>query len=200
MMIKREMMQQGMANNTSSNNNNPGSKKGAMMRVLVAEDDGDVARMCRLALESRGHSVTITADGQECVKAFRQAAAGEKGGGGRAAPFDVVVLDYRMPRVDGLEAAKEILRLNRQQRIIFASAYVKETLMDSVKQLDQVVELIQKPFEPKVLVDLIEDRSTTKELKEINRLVAQLDPSRPSDDQIKELLDALKKIQKAGGI
>jgi CheY-like chemotaxis protein len=49
-----------------------------------------------------------------------------------------------MPKKDGLEAAKEILELNPRQRIIFASAYVKETLEDSVKQLKQVVELMQK--------------------------------------------------------
>lgn len=56
-------------------------------------------------------------------------------------PFDVVVLDYRMPKKDGLQVAKEILKLNPKQRIIFASAYVKETLVESVKQLNQVVEL-----------------------------------------------------------
>ena len=41
-------------------------------------------------------------------------------------PFDAVILDYRMPRKDGLEVAKEILELNPRQRIIFASAYVKK--------------------------------------------------------------------------
>ena len=70
--------------------------------------------------------------------------------------------------------------------------------MDSVKDLGQVVELLQKPFDPKILVDLIEDTSTTRELKEINRLVAGLDSDRPSDLQIKELLDALKRMQKGG--
>ena len=73
-------------------------------------------------------------------------------------PFDAVILDYRMPKKDGLEAAKEILELNPRQRIVFASAYVKETLEDSVKQLKQVVELMQKPFEADTLADTIEDK------------------------------------------
>jgi CheY-like chemotaxis protein len=172
----------------------PESRKGGrVVRVLVAEDDEGVCGMYRAALESKGHDVTITHDGRECVDAYRQAA--KKSG---HSPFDVVVLDYRMPRVDGLQAAKEILKESKGQRIIFASAYVKETLMDSVKDLGQVVELIQKPFEPKALVDLVEDTSTTKELKEINKLVSKLDPQNPEDPQIKELLDLLKKMQKGG--
>lgn len=103
-----------------------------------------------------------------------------------------------MPRMDGLEVAKKILAMNKEQRIIFASAFVKETLRDSVKHLEQVVELIQKPFEPKILVQLIEDTSATKELQEINKAISQLDPGKPNDEQINELLDVLKKIQKVG--
>ncbi len=170
-----------------------GRKGGRAVKVLVAEDDESVCGMYRAALEAKGHHVTITHDGQECVDAYKQAAKKSA-----HAPFDVVVLDYRMPKIDGLEAAKEILKASKNQRIIFASAYVKETLMDSVKDLGQVVELIQKPFEPKALVDLVEDTSTTKELKEINRLVSKLDTDNPEDPQIKELLDLLKKMQKSG--
>lgn len=111
-------------------------------------------------------------------------------------PFDAVVLDYRIPIIDGLEAAKETLGLNKYQRIIFASAYVKQTLVDSVKQLKQVVKLIQRPFEPKVLVELVEDISTTKELMQMDELVSNL--SSKSDEQMDELLEILKRVQKTG--
>jgi two-component SAPR family response regulator len=47
-----------------------------------------------------------------------------------------------MPKKDGIEVAKEILEMNSKQRIIFASAYVKDTLEDAVKELKRVVELI----------------------------------------------------------
>jgi CheY-like chemotaxis protein len=162
------------------------------MKVLIAEDDRSMCELYKIALESRGHHVAISYDGRECVEKYKQALNDGK----QKDLFDVVVLDYRMPKIDGLEAAKEILRLNKNQRIIFASAYVKETLMDSVKHLEQVVELIQKPFEPKILADLVEDTSTTKELKEINKLVANLDANQPTEQQISELLDLLKRIQK----
>ena len=158
------------------------------MRVLVAEDDEAMANIYLIALRAKGHDVALTGNGSECVKAYKDSRE----------PFDVVVLDYKMPKMDGLEAAKEILRANKKQRLIFASAYVKETLLDSVKHLEQVVELIQKPFEPKVLVELVEDISTTKELEEINKLVSSMDHSDPDDGQIDRLLEILKRMQKVG--
>jgi len=108
-----------------------------------------------------------------------------------------------MPVVDGLEAAKEIMRLNPQQRIIFVSAYVKETLMDSVRELNQVTELVQKPFEPDLLVDMIEDTSTVSRLGELNQLVSQISiksGGSPDGSQFEILMQLLKKIQKTGTI
>lgn len=112
-------------------------------------------------------------------------------------PFDAVVLDCRMPKVGGLAAAGEIPRLNRSQCITFASAYVKQTLAKPVKQSELIIELIQKPVEPKTLVELVEDTPTPAALPEINRLIGQFDPRTPNDEQIDELLEILKKAQKA---
>jgi CheY-like chemotaxis protein len=114
-------------------------------------------------------------------------------------PYDAVVLDYRMPKKDGLQVAKEILASNPSQRIIFASAYVKETLRESVKELRQVVELMQKPFLPEALVDVVEDTEAYPELKKLFvnvRKMTESDFENPSPDQIKDILEGLKKIQK----
>lgn len=114
-------------------------------------------------------------------------------------PFDAVVLDYRMPKKDGLEVAKEILALNPSQRIIFASAYVKETLKESVKELRQVVELMQKPFVPAALVDVLEDTDAYPELKKLFvnvRKMREIDFENPTPDQIRDIFEGLKKIQK----
>jgi CheY-like chemotaxis protein len=40
-------------------------------------------------------------------------------------PFDAVILDYKMSKINGMQVAKEILAVNSHQRIIFASAYLK---------------------------------------------------------------------------
>ncbi|HEX9678566.1 response regulator [Nitrososphaera sp.] len=146
------------------------------MNILIAEDEKDMARIYHVALESRGHGVTITYDGQECLQAYERA-AGKPAQEGQEPyhAFDVVVLDYEMPKLNGLETAERILRINPDQRVVFASAHVKDTLRESVKNLHQVVELIQKPFEPKMLVELIENTTTIQDLKEINEFVLRTD-------------------------
>ncbi len=63
-----------------------------------------------------------------------------------------------MPKKDGLQVAKEILEINPNQRIIFASAYVRETLGASVKELKREIKAIQKPFSMSALIDTIEDK------------------------------------------
>ena len=121
-------------------------------------------------------------------------------------PFDVVVLDYKMPGKDGMEVAREILGLNPDQRIIFASAYVQETLEDSVKQLKRVVELLQKPFEIQALIDTIEDKEVYQELKKIMIKIRSFEQDgsslqRGSDDfsreQIRDMFECLRRIQKS---
>lgn len=113
------------------------------------------------------------------------------------APFDVVVLDYRMPKKNGLDVAKQILHLVPRQRIVFASAYVRETLESSVKELNQVVELLQKPFDPSILLDTIEDREPYEGIKNLMINLKQIkDVDNPSDEDFKDLFDNLRKIQK----
>jgi hypothetical protein len=95
-----------------------------------------------------------------------------------------------------LETAKEILELNPKQRIIFASAYVKETLEDSVKQLKQVVELMQKPFEADALVDTIEDKEAYEGLKTLIANIKEFDLDNPTKEQISSIFEGIRKIQK----
>jgi CheY-like chemotaxis protein len=51
-----------------------------------------------------------------------------------------------MPKKDGLEVVKEIFAINPHQRIIFASAYLRGTLLESVEKLIRLVEVLNKPF------------------------------------------------------
>ena len=146
------------------------------MRVLIADDDVQICEYYRALLQARGHDVILSHDGGECVKIYNEELQ-KSNHDNHAKTFDVVILDYKMPYVDGLTAAKEILRINRRQRIVFASAYVKESLLNSANQLENIVQLIQKPFEGKIFVDLIEDTCAARELEEINKLIFTEDDS-----------------------
>ena len=110
--------------------------------------------------------------------------------------YDVVILDYKMPGMNGMDVAKEILAINPHQRIIFASAYAEETLRESVKQLKQVVELLQKPFSLSLLVDLVEDKGANEELKELNLNIDRIKDAEMPHQTLMVLLERLRKIQK----
>src|ERR687887_551049 len=111
-------------------------------------------------------------------------------------PFDAVILDYKMPKINGMEVAKEILAVNPHQRIIFASAYVKETLEESIKHLKQVVELMQKPFGPDALIDTVEDKEIYSELRKLNINIDYVKAANFRHEQLKGILEVLRKLQK----
>ena len=113
-----------------------------------------------------------------------------------SSPYDVVIVDYKMPGMNGMDVAKEILAVNPHQRIIFASAYVKETLQESVKQLKQIVELMQKPFTLSQLVDTVEDKEVYEELKNLNVDVNRIRAAEPTHELVIDLLERLRRIQK----
>jgi CheY-like chemotaxis protein len=171
-------------------------------RVLIAEDDEDTALTYRMALKDAGYEAKIVDNGEECAKIylekfqeFRLLKSKKTAVHPYDQPFEVVILDYRMPRMDGLQVAKEILTINPRQRIIFASAYVKETLKDSVKGLKQVVELLQKPFSSQILVDMIRDKQVYKQLKRYRVDTKILQKAELTHEQLMELLNIMKRAR-----
>jgi CheY-like chemotaxis protein len=173
------------------------------MKILIAEDESGILEVYKIVLEDRGHEVTVATDGDKCIKAYDEASSLLAKNTSyddeylqSHPPFDVVILDYRMPRKDGMEAAKHIIDQNPHQRIIFASAYVKETLVDSVKQLHRVVELLQKPFEMQVFVEIVEDKAVYEELQKIEVKIELLREQNVTHDQLVDLLAGLKNLLK----
>jgi CheY-like chemotaxis protein len=169
------------------------------MKILLAEDDRDTATLYKKTLEERGHQVIITSNGKGCLDVYHkelQDITLNTDPSKHIQPFDAVILDYKMPKIDGMQVAKEILAVNSHQRIIFASAYVKETLVDSIQQLNQIVELLQKPFGENELIDTIEDKEIYSELQKLNVKIEDIKVANFRHDQLRELLETLKKIDK----
>jgi CheY-like chemotaxis protein len=180
------------------------------MRILVAEDEPNIAKLHKMSFEGAGHDVFITHDGVECIEAYKQELQAHTKRRGwqedRSAspvenpPFDVIILDYRMPRKDGMQVAREVLDLVSNQRIIFVSAYVVNTLQEAVMTLNRVVELVQKPFDIDELISLVEDKAIWSELEKMNVNVSQLQELHVNHDTILQLLEGLKKLQKGKGL
>ena len=166
------------------------------MRILLAEDHEDTAVVYKAALGDKGHVVVHTTNSEDNLKVYHnefQIASVHSDAREHIQPFDAVILDYNMPRMNGLQVAKEILAVNPHQRIIFASAYLQDTLLDSVRQLNQIVEILNKPFSEQELIDKVEDNSIYSELKELNVNIDDLKNANFRHEQLRDVLDILKK-------
>ncbi len=168
------------------------------MKVLIAEDEYAISMQYRIVLGERGHEVTITNDGEDCFEVYTVALSSIAKSSSKVknhTPFDIVVLDYKMPKKDGLETAKAILDVCPSQRIMFASAYTVQTLTEAVKSLHKVVELLQKPFDLEYFVDAVEDKALYEQLERLNVRVRELRNFDVTHTQLVDLLAGIKKLQ-----
>ena len=83
-------------------------------RILIVEDDGDIADLLALHLRDEGYEITHAADGD------RGAALLEKGG------WDALILDLMLPGIDGLEICRRARNMTRYTPIIIISARSSE--------------------------------------------------------------------------
>ncbi len=166
------------------------------MKILIAEDERDIANQYKISLENRKHQVVITMDGEECIRAYNAALKEEKSGTDSTFPFDLVVLDHRMPKKSGVEVAKEILKVNPNQRILFSSAYSRETLVNELKELNRAMVVIQKPFRISAFVSTVEDKEIPAELEKINVKVRAVSDLHKSNEELSMMLRTLSRIQK----
>ena len=171
------------------------------MKVLIAEDNPDTRFYYDVLFEKYRHVLISAKDGLECLQIYHdelenirlQTDAMQK-----IQPFDAVVLDYKMPGRNGLEVAKEILAVNPHQRIIFASAYVRDTLREAVRHLKQLVELVQKPFSERQFIDILEDAEVYKELGKLGVDVKQIKMGHFRHEQLQKLLETMDEVGRWG--
>jgi len=108
----------------------------------VAEDEPGLLQIYKVLFESHGYEVITTKDGQECVEAYE---AELNKTTENTTPFDMVVLDYRMPIKNGVEAAKEILVLCPDQKLLMVTAY--SGVLDSKGEKLEKMKVMSKPFD-----------------------------------------------------
>ena len=81
-------------------------------RILLVDDNHDGLVVRRSLLEELGYRVEISGNAEEALKLFT------------AAQFDVVVTDYKMPRMNGTEFIKKIRIVDPSARVILLSGFV----------------------------------------------------------------------------
>jgi DNA-binding response OmpR family regulator len=109
-----------------------------MTRILVVEDEPDIALGLQDDLARQGYHVDTAADGEQ---ALRRATA---------EPWDLIVLDVMLPKIDGFEVCRELRRQRIKTPIILLTAKVQEA--EKVLGLELGADdYVTKPFSPREL-------------------------------------------------
>ena len=109
------------------------------MRLLVVEDEAEMARVLRMGLEEEGHTIVSSASGSDALSIAQQY------------ELDAILLDVMLPGLDGLSVARNLRESGSQTPILMLTA--KDATYDVVRGLDQGADdYLTKPFSFEVLL------------------------------------------------
>lgn len=117
------------------------------IRVLVVDDEPDMVRSLQRILKSQGYAVETARNGNEAVKRCAEIRV------------DGVLMDIKMPGMNGVEAFRAIRRGSPQAFVIFMTGYSQ--LMDEA-QTEGPVSILSKPIHPGQLCGLIRRATHTR--------------------------------------
>ncbi len=108
-------------------------------RILVIDDEDHIRRVMRMTLEAAGYEVGEAADGPRGLEAF-----------GDGSAWDAVLLDQRMPGMDGLETLRRMKERRAEARVIMITAYASiELAVDAMKL--GALDFVRKPMTPGIV-------------------------------------------------
>jgi len=121
--------------------------------MLLVDDVPDLARALETMLLKLGHSVDVCRDGKEALAKYKPG------------KYDLVITDYSMPRMNGVELAEIIKRRSADQLILMVTAYTFTIAAYDGRPLP-VDAILRKPFRPKEFNDTLAELFLPKANKE----------------------------------
>jgi len=111
-------------------------------RILVVDDEKNIRLTVTQALSALGHEVSAAVNGED---ALRQLGRQE---------FGLILLDLKMPGIDGMEVLRQVVSLRPDIKVIIISAH--GTIENAVEAMKLgAIDFIQKPFMPQELRDIV---------------------------------------------
>jgi DNA-binding NtrC family response regulator len=158
--------------------------------ILVCDDDESITGFLEQILMKKGnHKVTKTHSGEECLKVWNNS-------------FDVIILDYQMQEMNGLEVLKEIKKRSPLAIVIMATAHSSEKVVIESLRLG-AYNYIKKPYDINYLLTNVQEaifeanqrrmnNSETFQLKKSSLINAS--ETTTKSPAVKEIIEVIKKV------
>jgi two-component system response regulator PilR (NtrC family) len=130
-------------------------------KILVADDEQSMREFLDIMLTKEGYKVSLASNGEEVVKLIDNDL------------FDLVLLDIRMPKLDGISALKKIKAIAPETIVIMITAYASaDTAIKAMKE--GAYDYITKPFKVEEIKLIIKNALEKKNLQKENILLKQV--------------------------
>jgi len=112
--------------------------------ILVVDDQLSERETLQAILEEKGYRVATAKDGAEAIETVK------------SRHYDIILLDVRMPGMDGLETFEQVKKIDPEATVIMMTAYTQEDLLKRAVS-EGVYTCIHKPFDMDKLMGLVEN-------------------------------------------
>ncbi|OLC11883.1 MAG: hypothetical protein AUH29_18175 [Candidatus Rokubacteria bacterium 13_1_40CM_69_27] len=119
------------------------------MRIFVVDDEPPILQLCRKVLASRGHVVEGFARGEEVLSRLGVESA------------DLLVADYKMPGLDGLELVRRARALRPELRVLMITGHGTRVVIEAA-QAAGVDGILVKPFTSNELAEAVSTATTPR--------------------------------------
>lgn len=124
----------------------------SLHKILIVDDEVNLRKLLSVVLEKENYQVFLAEDGEQALNIIKQQ------------PLDLVLMDIRMPKINGLEALKEIKTIDEKIPVILMTAYAGvATAVEALKL--GAFDYIVKPFDLNDLRSLIRKTLALKTLR-----------------------------------
>ena len=156
--------------------------------ILIADDESSLRVLLSEVMQREGYEVETAVNGEEAVQKARER------------DFDVVVMDVRMPKMDGIQALREMKRINPALTVVMITAVEnQEIALEAVRQ--GAYDFFNKPFELAeirvVVRRAVEKRQLLRQISSLeSRLLDRLSFDRiiGRSDSMKEVYDLIGRV------
>ena len=156
-------------------------------KILVADDEQSMREFLDIMLKKEGYKVSLAPNGEEVLKLIEKDI------------FDLILMDIRMPRLDGISTLKKIKAISQETIVIMITAYASaDTAIRAMKE--GAYDYITKPFKVEEIKLIIKNALEKKNLQKENVLLKQVVRDRYHFENIlgqsSKMLDLYKLLEK----